>query len=113
MNMDIAHWSLASLTTLHWLRPQWLWLLLALPLLAWWHGRQRQRSIWNEVVDAHLLTHLLEEGSRTRGVRWLALLGIAIAICALAGPSWQRAHLPWRHHRPSWLRSERAPARRR
>ena len=106
MNMDIAHWSLAhwslaSLTTLHWLRPQWLWLLLALPLLAWWHGRQRQRSIWNEVVDAHLLTHLLEEGSRTRGVRWLALLGIAIAICALAGPSWQQAEQPlWQSRAP-------------
>jgi Ca-activated chloride channel family protein len=99
MNVDPA-----ILQDLHFLRPQWLWALLGLPLLAWWwRRRQRQRSIWREVVDPHLLPHLLEgdAGIRARGTLWLGLLGAAIAVCALAGPSWQRSAQPlWQSRTP-------------
>ena len=94
----------AILQDLHFLRPQWLWALLGLPLLAWWwRRRRRQRSIWREVVDPHLLPHLLEgdAGFRGRGTLWLGLLGAAIAVCALAGPSWQRSAQPlWQSRTP-------------
>jgi Ca-activated chloride channel family protein len=94
----------AILQDLHFLRPQWLWALFGLPLLAWWwRRRQRQRSIWREVVDPHLLPHLLEgdAGIRARGTLWLGLLGAAIAVCALAGPSWQRSAQPlWQSRTP-------------
>jgi Ca-activated chloride channel family protein len=94
----------AILQDLHFLRPQWLWALLGLPLLAWWwRRRRRQRSIWREVVDPHLLAHLLEgdAGIRARGTLWLGLLGTAIAVCALAGPSWQRSAQPlWQSRTP-------------
>ena len=94
----------AILQDLHFLRPQWLWALLGLPLLAWWwRRRRRQRSIWRDVVDPHLLTHLLEgdAGFRGRGALWLGLLGAAIAVCALAGPSWQRSAQPlWQSRTP-------------
>jgi Ca-activated chloride channel family protein len=94
----------AILQDLHFLRPQWLWALLGLPLLAWWwRRRRRQRSIWREVVDPHLLAHLLEgdAGIRARGTLWLGLLGAAIAVCALAGPSWQRSAQPlWQSRTP-------------
>ncbi len=102
INRDILNAGFASLTAVHWLRPQWLWLLSGLPLLAWWwHARQRQRSVWRDVVDAHLLPQLLEvsAGVRARSIRWLVLLGVAIAICALAGPSWQRVAQPLWHTR--------------
>ena len=102
INRDILNAGFASLTAVHWLRPQWLWLLSGLPLLAWWwHARQRQRSVWRDVVDAHLLPQLLEvsAGVRARSIRWLVLLGVAIAICALAGPSWQRVEQPLWHTR--------------
>jgi Ca-activated chloride channel family protein len=94
----------AILQDLHLLRPQWLWALLGLPLLAWWwRARRRQRSVWRDVVDPHLLPHLLEgdTGIRMRGMLWLGLLGIALAVAALAGPSWQRSAQPlWQSRTP-------------
>jgi len=99
MNFDFA-----ILQGLHFLRPQWLWTLLALPLLGWWwRARRRQRSAWRGVVDAHLLPHLLEASVdvRARGALWLGLLGIALAVAALAGPSWQRSAQPlWQSRTP-------------
>jgi Ca-activated chloride channel family protein len=53
---------------LHWLRPDWLWAMAALPLLAgWWWQRRRRANVWREVVDPHLLAHLLDRGDKTRG----------------------------------------------
>ncbi|HMB42806.1 MAG TPA: VWA domain-containing protein, partial [Luteimonas sp.] len=95
---------LTSAMSLHWLRPQWLWLLVALPLLAWWwRARWRQRNAWRDAVDPHLLPHLLDSTPPLRRMRgpWLALLGTALAIAALAGPSWQRAPQPeWQNRAP-------------
>jgi len=89
---------------LHWLRPMWLWASLALPLLAWaWRGAHRRRSAWRDWVDPHLLRHLLDEhaGGRARGALWIGLLGYALAVCALAGPSWRQAPQPlWQSRAP-------------
>ena len=94
----------AGALSLHWLRPQWLWMLAGLPLLAWWwRGRWRQRNAWRDAVDPHLLPHLLDSTPPLRRMRgpWLALLGMALAIAALAGPSWQRAPQPeWQNRTP-------------
>lgn len=82
---------------LRFLRPAWLLLLLALPLLAWWwRARERRHSTWRDVVDPHLLPHLLEGGlgGRGRGVPWLALAAFMLAVCALAGPSWRSTGQP-------------------
>ena len=93
----------ALLPTLQFLRPWWLLALFALPLLVWaWRARQRRRSAWRDVVDPHLLPHLLESGGE-RGARapWLALAVLASAILALAGPSWrQRAQPLWQTRAP-------------
>jgi Ca-activated chloride channel family protein len=91
------------LQTLHFLRPDWLWALLALPAL-WvlWRVRQRRSSVWRKVVDPHLLAHLLEAGGRTaRGSAWLGALGYVIAVLALAGPSWRQSEQPlWQSKAP-------------
>ncbi|MFC7301339.1 vWA domain-containing protein [Cognatiluteimonas weifangensis] len=103
MSMDFLAASAASLSALHFLRPQWLWALLALPLLAWWwRRRRRQRSVWRRAVDPHLLAHLLDRpGARADGGGWLLLAGAALALCALAGPSWQRVEQPlWQSRAP-------------
>ncbi len=87
-----------ALAALHFLRPQWLWALLALPALAWaWRARQRRQNAWRGVVDAHLLPHLLERGHAVRGsmAPWLALLGLVLALLALSGPSWRKGDQPW------------------
>ena len=82
---------------LHFLRPYWLWALLALPLLAWaWRRRRQQQSVWRASVDAHLLPHLIERGrgARGSGSMWWWLLGFTIAVLALAGPSWRKGDQP-------------------
>lgn len=90
-------------TTLHWLRPYWLWALLALPLL-WlgWNARRKRESVWRDAVDPHLLPHLLEgRGAATRGFGLWAMVGYALAILALAGPSWRQVEQPlWQTRAP-------------
>jgi len=93
----------AWLHALHFLRPHWLWALLALPVLwSLWRVRQRRSNVWRNVVDAHLLPHLLEAGGKAaRGAVWLGALGYAIAVLALAGPSWRQTEQPlWQAQTP-------------
>lgn len=90
-------------TTLHWLRPVWLWALLALPLLwAGWNARRKRETVWREVVDPHLLPHLLERGGGvTRGIGLWAMIAYALAVLALAGPAWRQVEQPlWQTRAP-------------
>ncbi len=86
-----------DLSALQFLRPAWLFALLAIPVvLAWWYWRQRRHGIWQEVVDPHLLPHLIEveRGRRGQDNLWLGLLAWALLACALAGPSWRSVPQP-------------------
>lgn len=80
---------------LHLLRPAWL---LALPLLWWWLYRHRGLSggnPWTRAVDPELLPHLLEQGGGASQLpRWLAGLGLSLAVLALAGPAWRQLPQP-------------------
>lgn len=93
-----------ALQQLHLLRPHWLWALALLPVLAWLlRMRGLQSSAWRDAVDAHLLPHLVETrpARRHRVGAWLTLLAAALAIVALAGPSWQREPQPlWQARAP-------------
>ena len=95
----------SDIAQLHFLRPWWLWGLLLLPAIGWWwwHDALR-RSAWQDNVDAHLLPHLLEHRvatSRRTWARWLGLLSSAIALLAMAGPSWQKDEQPlWQSRAP-------------
>lgn len=92
--------ALASLlpdwNALHFLRPEWLWALAALPLIvAVAVYRQRRSDAWRQAVDAHLLPHLLASGPRRRmRLPWAQLLGWTLASLALAGPSWRQQAQP-------------------
>ncbi|HDS1147293.1 MULTISPECIES: VWA domain-containing protein [Stenotrophomonas] len=81
---------------LHFLRPEWLWALLALPLIvALALYRQRRSDAWRQAVDAHLLPHLLAAGAKRRvRLPWVLLLGWALASLAMAGPSWRQQAQP-------------------
>lgn len=81
------------------LRPAWLLLLLAAPLLyfvlrAMGHGDSR----WHQVIPPALLKPLLPVNGRTgRAARWQPLLApilLIIAALALAGPSFRTAPSP-------------------
>jgi Ca-activated chloride channel family protein len=93
-----------DLAALHLLRPQWLWALLALPLLAWlWRWRRHRASVWHDTVDAHLLPHLLAQrgDARARWASGVAVLAYAVAVLALAGPSWRQVAQPlWESRAP-------------
>ncbi|WP_240126843.1 VWA domain-containing protein [Thermomonas alba] len=95
---------LTLLGTLHVLRPWWLLGLVVLPVLAVWLRRaERRGDAWQEAVDPHLLPHLLEgaTGARRAWAEWLGLLGLALALLALAGPSTgKRAQPLWQSRQP-------------
>ncbi|MCL6713683.1 VWA domain-containing protein [Pseudomonas sp. R2.Fl] len=89
--------------SLHFLRPQLLWLLLLAPLIgAGWRLRQRWANVWRQAVDAHLLPHLLAGAGRAGWIAPILLvLGFAMAIVALAGPSWRQGDQPlWEQRAP-------------
>ena len=82
----------------HFLRP--LWLLAFLPALAvWWRLWRRQDRVapWRQIVDAHLLEHLLVGKHRQRRLRPIHLLLAlwVLSAAALAGPTWRRAPSPF------------------
>ncbi len=88
---------------LHFLRPLWLWGLLLLPLLTLLAlQRRRRRRAWQAAVDPHLLPHLLQPGRGAGAGGWLALMaGVALAVLALAGPSWRQLEQPlWQSKTP-------------
>ncbi|MDO5505575.1 MAG: tetratricopeptide repeat protein [Pseudoxanthomonas suwonensis] len=91
-----------ELAAFRFLRPWWLLALLLLPVLAWrWRAWQRRRNAWRDLVDAHLLPHLLTTSDRRRRWPWIWLLAIAVGVLALAGPSWRAGSLPlWQTHSP-------------
>jgi Ca-activated chloride channel family protein len=83
------------ITQFHFLRAEWLWLLLPVALLiAGLLLRKRHLSTWEKACDPHLLPHLLVNRDHSRDYWPLALLSIAwmCSIIALAGPTW--SHLP-------------------
>jgi Ca-activated chloride channel family protein len=88
----------AQLADFHFLRPAWLLLLLALPLL--WRALKSagaDAQAWRGAVDAHLLEHLIvrnADAATTRSPLWLAVAALALASLALAGPAWERLPQP-------------------
>ena len=93
-----------NFSALHFLRPQWLWLLLGLPLLAWvLKVRRRRAQAWRDWVDPHLLPQLLDSNGarRMRNGAWLVWPAALAAIFALAGPSWRQSEQPlWQTRMP-------------
>lgn len=71
-------------------RPWWLLATLPVALLLWrlWRVPSATSTVWEAVVDAHLLPHLLVGASRQhRRLRFARLAGAAVlSVLALAGP---------------------------
>ncbi len=84
-----------NLSDLHLLRPLWLLALIPWALGVWHLARSNAATpVWRDLVDAHLLPHLLDtqESPTQRLFLWLLAIGGLLGILALAGPVWR--HLP-------------------
>lgn len=81
----------------HWLRPEWLFAIPVIVLLAVLLARGKLGSgNWQSVIDPELLPFVLSRSpGRGRDYRWwlLGLSGV-IAAVAMAGPAWQRIEQP-------------------
>ena len=81
----------------HFLRPEWLYAIPIVVLVAVWLGRRRLGAgNWQQVVDAALMPFVLSRApGRGSDYRWWLLgLGGVMAAVALAGPAWERIEQP-------------------
>ena len=85
-----------ALQQFHFMRPWWLLMLIALPLLGWLGTRRNVTQLeLSRLVDADLLPHLLRGRAGNRNLPlWLFVLGWMLCALALAGPSWSRIAQP-------------------
>ncbi|SDE02448.1 VWA domain-containing protein [Aquimonas voraii] len=85
-----------GLDDFHFLRPLWLLALFALPLLLWLRRRaQVGADPWRAVVDGPLLAAQSAAPARApRLPEALLLLGVTLAVLALAGPAWRELPQP-------------------
>lgn len=85
------------MTTLHFIRPEWLYALIPLGCLwSWLAWRRSRRSQWEVACDAHLLPYLLTtaQPAHQRLPLTLLALGWLLAVFAMAGPSWREQMIP-------------------
>jgi Ca-activated chloride channel family protein len=82
---------------LHFLRPEWLWLLLPTALMIILFARKRlKQSAWSEVIAPELLMHLMPQSEKPAAQRsglWFAIAWI-LGVLGIAGPSWEQTPVP-------------------
>ncbi|MFE8069545.1 VWA domain-containing protein [Marinobacteraceae bacterium S3BR75-40.1] len=83
----------------HFLRPEWLWLLLAVPVVPWlWRRMMSGGHGWESVIPGALLSPLLTRDAgpqRPRRVRGgIPALLLLIASLSLSGPAWRQTPHP-------------------
>jgi len=90
----------------HLLRSYWLYLMPLAWLISWRLIQRRDAGHrWRDIIDSHLLPHLLLTGEQQRRSwpeAWLALL-FTVGIFALAGPTWQQAPSPLLRDAPALM----------
>lgn len=83
---------------LHFLRPQWLWMMLAVPVFYLSIAiRDDVRARWRRYIEPELLDHLIVSSRRRWRFRPVHLLSLLIILgsIAVAGPTWQREQPPF------------------
>jgi Ca-activated chloride channel family protein len=85
-------------SAVHFLRPDWLWLLLAVPVIYLsFRIRDDVRARWKRYIDPELLDHLIVARKRRRRFRpiHMVCLLIFLGAMAIAGPTWKREQPPF------------------
>lgn len=81
----------------HFLRPQFLWLLVPAVLFAVFGLlSMRQETSWKKVIAPHLRPYVIKKGSeKTKFLMQLVLLlALSFGILGLAGPTWKKVEVP-------------------
>ena len=87
------------MSAFHFLRPEFLLLLLPAWLLVWWLLKQQNdESKWKKVIAPKLLKHLLVEPEQNHAkipAPWHLGLILSLLLVALSGPSWKLKESPF------------------
>lgn len=92
--------SLENLLAIHFIRPAWLLALIPLAILLWLFAKRHQlANTWRDVIDAHLLVHLVgkDDGNldkKSNKILWLLGSIFLLLTLALAGPAFHKANSP-------------------
>ncbi|WP_200976605.1 VWA domain-containing protein [Echinicola sp. 20G] len=81
----------------HFLRPQWLWLVVpAVLFLLWGIISIRGEVKWKKVIAPHLRNYVIQKGSEKVKIlmHCLLFIGFCMGTLALAGPTWKRVEVP-------------------
>lgn len=89
----------------HFLRPQWLLVLIPMLLLLWLRWRVENRPSWQDVLPVHLRDALTigENGWKKQLPLKMLIVIMTLAIVICAGPSWQRQASPFGEDKASML----------
>ncbi|MBK1791710.1 vWA domain-containing protein [Persicirhabdus sediminis] len=89
---------LAFIQDLHFLRPEWFWLLIPFALISYlqWRSADLARQ-WQGVIAPHLLPRMVVSGSQRQLISplWVSVVVLPMLVVALAGPSWTRGESPF------------------
>jgi len=87
------------MSAFHFLRPEFLLLLLPTWLLVWWLLKQQSdEGKWKKVIAPKLLKHLLVEPEQNHAkvpAPWHLGLVLTLLVVALSGPSWKLKESPF------------------
>ena len=87
----------AFITQFHFLRPEWLLLLVPALIAAIVLFRQTlQRGDWQQHIDEHLRGYMLDNvpGRKSTAGLWAVIVCWILASLAIAGPAWERKAVP-------------------
>lgn len=95
LNLNWADFSGSNLNQFHFIRPEWLWVLVILLLLWLLIGRLGRSTHWESFIAKDKLEALRVTGGRySQTWRWLLILGWVIGTFAAAGPAWKQVPVP-------------------
>ncbi|MEA3418428.1 MAG: VWA domain-containing protein [Campylobacterota bacterium] len=87
------------MSTFHFLRPEYLLLLIpAWALVAWLLKQQSDEKRWQKVIDPVLLKHLLvksEQNHSKLAAPWYLGIVLTLLVMAVSGPSWKLKPSPF------------------
>lgn len=87
------------MSAFHFLRPEYLLLLLPILALVWWLLKQQNdEKKWQTVIEPNLLKHLLIEPEQNHSkiaAPWHLAVVLMLLVIAVSGPSWKLKESPF------------------